>query len=94
VDGLGWKSIALAAVILYLLACSGTGGRTDWHARIGQSSLEEITRDLGQPESCVGLDDGGSACSWTRSVENEGPGKLILTFDHRQRLTTVNDVRF
>lgn len=84
----------MAAVVLCFSGCSGGGTRTDWHARIGQVSLEEITRDLGQPESCVGLDDGGSACSWRRAPDNAGPATLILTFDRSQRLATVNEVRF
>jgi hypothetical protein len=81
-------------VLLCVAACGGGSSRTDWQARIGHASLDEVSRDLGPPESCVALDDGGSACSWRRSASKDVISKLIFTFDERNRLATVNEVRF
>jgi len=77
-------------------ACSSAGsiGGTDWQGRIGQYSLDDAKRELGPPESCVDLDEGRSACSWTTSKGPEWIERLILTFDLRKRLATANNVRF
>jgi hypothetical protein len=78
---------------LVMAACAGATG-ADWQARIGHFSLEEATRLLGKPESCVGLDNGGTACSWTTSKDRDSLDKLILTFDSRGQLATADKVRF
>lgn len=87
------RHIALAACLMLVAACAESAGKTNWQARIGHDSLDDIKRELGPPESCVGLDDGGTACSWTRSVGKDVIDKLILTFDQRQRLATADEVR-
>ncbi len=84
------RRIATLTCGILWVACAAT---TDWQARIGSYSLDEATRELGPPESCVGLDDGGTACSWTTSKGARSVDKLILTFDPMKRLTTANNVR-
>lgn len=86
-------------VVTYLMisaACTGAGsiGKADWQGRIGQYSLDDAQRELGPPESCVDLDDGGSACSWTTSKGTEWIDRLVLTFDLKKQLATANTVRF
>jgi hypothetical protein len=49
---------------------------------------------LGAPESCIGLDDGGSVCSWKASSGKNEIDKLVLTFDKNGRLATANAVHF
>jgi hypothetical protein len=56
--------------------------------------LDDAKCDLGVPESCVGLDDGGTACSWTTSKGRETIDKLVLTFNPVSQLTTANNVHF
>lgn len=87
-------SMAIIAWLTLLGACAGSAGKTmDWQARIGHDSLEDVQRQLGPPESCVGLDDGGTVCSWTRSTGANRTDKLILTFDQKARLATADEVR-
>ena len=75
-----------------LAACAGVA-QTDWQARIGHSSLEDAKRELGPPESCSGLDDGGTACSWTTSKSKDRIDKLVLTFGRNGQLATATHVR-
>jgi hypothetical protein len=67
--------------------------KTDWPSRIGHYSLDDAKRELGPPESCVDLDHGGSACSWTTSKDRERIERLILTFDVKNQLASANTVR-
>jgi hypothetical protein len=87
-------AIAMGLGVTLVAACAGTAGKTDWQAKIGHDSLEDATRVLGVPESCAGLDDGGTACSWTRARGTNWIDKLVLTFDPQGRLATANEVRF
>lgn len=84
------RSVALVAGMALLCACAA---QKDWQSRVGNYSLDEAKRELGPPESCVDLDDGGTACSWTMSKGSRSIDKLILTFDPNERLATANDVR-
>lgn len=80
-----------------LAACTesaGHIGKTDWQGRVGQYSLDDATQELGLPDSCVDLDGGGTACSWTTSKGTEWIDRLILTFDLKKQLATANRVRF
>ena len=81
---------------MLLAGCAGDGApRIDWQARIDHYTLDDAKRDLGAPESCVGLDDGGTACSWTTSSKGrETIDKLVLTFNPASQLTTANNVHF
>lgn len=88
------SSIAVVAFFSLLASCAGSLGTTDWQAKIGHDSLDDATRELGAPESCAGLDDGGTACSWTRARGTNWIEKLVLTFDRQGRLATANEVRF
>src|SRR5690349_10659991 len=87
------KAIASAMCGLFLAACAGTA-QTDWQTRIGRDSLSDVTRELGRPESCIGLDDGGTACSWLTAKDRERVEKLILTFGTNGKLATSNHVQF
>ena len=87
------RRIAVVAFLMLLVACAGTAGNADWQGRIGQYSLDDARRELGSPESCVGLDNGGTACSWTTS-KGEAIDKLVLTFGPAGKLATANDVHF
>jgi hypothetical protein len=94
-DMMSWP--ILLAYLLIVAACTesaGSIGKADWQGRIGQYSLDDAQREMGPPESCVDLDDGGSACSWTTSKGTERIDRLILTFDLKKQLATANNVRF
>ena len=82
---------ALGAFLL-LTACAGVP-QSNWDARIGQSSLADATRELGPPESCSGLDDGGTVCAWTTLKTKDRIEKLVLTFTPQGRLATATQVR-
>ncbi|HET8670898.1 MAG TPA: hypothetical protein VFM05_09825 [Candidatus Saccharimonadales bacterium] len=86
-------SLLKVPLTLLLSACTATSEMNDWQQRIGQYALEDAKRDLGFPESCVGLDDGGTACSW-RMKSAAKVARLILTFGPTGQLATVNDVQF
>jgi hypothetical protein len=89
------KSLGMVAFLMLLGACAGDGvRRIDWQTRIGHYTLDDAKRELGAPESCVGLDDGGTACSWTTSKGIETIDKLVLTFDPNSQLTTASNVHF
>jgi hypothetical protein len=82
------------AIVLVLIAgCAGTA-QSDWQTRVGRYSLDDVTRELGRPESCIGLDDGGTACSWLTARDRDSMDKLILTFSANGILATSNHVRF
>ena len=87
------RGLAAVACLLLLTACTATA-QTDWQKKIGRYSLDDVTRELGRPESCVGLDDGGTACSWLTAREKERVDKLILTFSPNGKLATSNQVHF
>ena len=82
-----------AIVMLLIAGCAGAV-QTDWQTRVGRYSLEDVKRELGHPESCIGLDDGGTACSWLTARDKERVEKLILTFSPNGKLATSNQVRF
>ena len=88
------RRIAVVAFLMLLVACAGAAGNAGWQGRIGQYSLDDAKRELGSPESCVGLDDGGTACSWTTSKGEEAIDKLVLTFGPAGKLATANNVHF
>ena len=93
-DTIRWPTWFSCLVIL--TACTESAGvvlTPDWQSRIGHYSLDDATRELGPPESCVELDGGGSACSWTTSKGKEWIDRLVLTFDLRKRLASANNVR-
>jgi hypothetical protein len=79
-------------VFCSLAACAGAP-QTDWQSQIGQTSLDDAKRELGPPESCSGLDDGGTACSWTTSKSKDRIDKLVLTFGRNGQLATATHVR-
>ncbi len=83
----------MVAYCLLLAACAGLTG-AHWNERIGHFSLDEARRELGPPESCSELNDGGTVCSWTTSSGKDWMDKLVLTFDGKGRLATVNRVHF
>jgi hypothetical protein len=87
------KHLACATYLLLLTACAGTAN-SDWQPRIGRFSLDDAKRELGHPESCVGLDDGGTACSWTTAKSRDEVDKLVLTFGPNGKLATFNNVHF
>jgi hypothetical protein len=87
------KGLTLATVLTLLTACVSAAER-DWQPRIGLYSVEDAKRELGHPESCIGLDDGGTACSWTTAKSRDGIDKLILTFGPNGKLATFNNVHF
>ena len=80
-------------VMLLIAGCAGTV-QTDWQTRVGRYSLDDVKRELGHPESCIGLDDGGTACSWPTAKNRDSIDKLILTFSPNGKLATSNQVRF
>ena len=80
-------------LIVLIAGCAGAA-QTDWQARIGRDSLNDVKRELGHPESCIGLDDGGTACSWLTAKDRDSIDKLILTFSPNGKLATSNQVRF
>ena len=85
--------MVIAVYCIFLAACAGVDG-TDWQSKVGHYSLDDARRELGNPESCVGLDNGGTACSWTKSRTKESIDKIVLTFAPNGQLTTVNKVHF
>jgi hypothetical protein len=85
--------LEIAAFLVLSTACVGTV-ESNWQPRIGLFSMEDAKRELGHPESCVRLDDGGTACSWPTAKHQDGTEKLILTFGSNGKLATFNDVRF
>jgi len=87
------ERLALATCLTLSTACVSTVER-DWQPKIGLYSMEDARRELGHPESCIGLDEGGTACSWTTAKSREGMDKLILTFGSNGKLTTFNNVHF
>jgi hypothetical protein len=87
------KLLACATYLALLTACAGTADG-DWQQRIGRFSLDDAKRELGHPESCVGLDDGGTACSWTTGKSRNEMDKLVLTFGPHGKLATFNNVHF
>jgi starvation-inducible outer membrane lipoprotein len=87
------KFLAIVALATGLAACAGVNQKSQWQGRIGQDSLEDATRALGAPESCVGLDGGGTVCSWTKAKGQDWIEKRVLTFDAQGRLATMDDVR-
>lgn len=88
------RRVVAVAFLMLVSACAGSVGKSDWQARIGHSSMDDAKSELGSPESCVGLDDGGTACSWTISKRKDGVDKLVLTFDPNGKLATANKVHF
>jgi hypothetical protein len=87
------KRLALAAFLVLLTGCVSTAEK-DWQPKIGRYSMDDAKRELGHPESCIGLDDGGTACSWTTAKSKEAIDKLVLTFGPNGKLATFNNVRF
>ena len=81
------KFLSIVAFLMLLAGCAGDSAPDHY-------TLDDAKRDLGVPESCVGLDDGGTACSWTTSKGRETIDKLVLTFNPASQLTTANNVRF
>jgi hypothetical protein len=89
------RFLSIVAFLMLLAGCAGDSApRIDWQARIDHYTLDDAKRDLGVPESCVGLDDEGTACSWTTSKGRETIDKLVLTFNPASQLTTANNVHF
>ncbi len=88
------RFICVIACFTLLAACAGTVQKKDWQTKIGHYTLDEARLELGSPESCVGLDDGGTACSWTTSKDKEAIDKLVLTFGPHGKLSTANHIRF
>lgn len=87
------NGLTCAVLMLLIGACARTA-QTDWQAGIGRYSLEDVKRELGHPESCIGLDDGGTACSWLTAKDRDTVDKLVLTFSPNGTLATSNHVRF
>jgi hypothetical protein len=87
------SGLAAATYLVLLTACASTSER-DWQTKIGRYSLDDVKRELGQPESCTGLDDGGTVCSWLTGKGREGIDKLVLTFGTNGKLATSNHVHF
>lgn len=87
------KRLAMGAFLILLAACAGTAESKDWQTRIGHYSVDDAKRELGHPESCVSLDDGGTACSWA-TKSRDGTDKLVLTFGPNGKLATFNNVHF
>ncbi len=86
----------LVGCLIMLNACTEGAvsiRKPDWPSRIGHYSLDDAKRELGPPESCIDLDHGGSACSWTTSKDREWIKRLILTFDLKNQLASANTVR-
>jgi hypothetical protein len=91
--GIGISGLAAATCLLLLTGCASTT-ETDWQTKIGRYSLDDVKRELGHPESCIGLDDGGTVCSWLTGKDREGIDKLVLTFGTNGILATSNQVHF
>jgi hypothetical protein len=87
------KHLIVVTGLILLAACANTTER-DWQTRIGLDSLDDVKRELGGPESCVRLDDGGTACSWLATKNRERIDKLILTFSPNGKLATSSHVQF
>ena len=87
------ERLVLATFLVLLLACISTAEH-DWQPKIGLYSVDDAKRELGHPESCIGLDDGGTTCSWTTAKSRDGMDKLILTFASNGKLATFNNVHF
>ena len=87
------KRLTCSTWMLLIAGCAGTV-ETDWQTKVGRYSLNDVTRELGRPESCIGLDDGGTACSWLAARDRDNIDKLILTFSPNGTLATSNRVRF
>ena len=87
------KRLACATFLMVLTACVSTAER-DWQPKIGRYSVDDVKRELGHPESCVSLDDGGTACSWATAKGREGIDKLVLTFGSNGKLATFNNIHF
>ena len=87
------KLVVYTTYLVLLTACAITAD-SDWQPRIGRFSLDDAKRELGRPESCVGLDDGGTACSWTIAKSRNAMDKLVLTFGPNGKLATFNNVHF
>ena len=91
------RSVVAIACLILLAACAATGasnGDQYWQGQIGRISLDDVIRKLGPPESCVGLDNGGKACSWTTFRSKERVDKHVLTFDPKGQLATADMVHF
>ena len=88
------RRIPIVAFLALLAACAEGAGKSDWQPRIGHYSMDDAKRELGPPESCVGLDDGGTACSWARSKGKDAIDKLVLTFGPNGKLATANNIQF
>jgi hypothetical protein len=91
--GIGTSGFTAAACLFLLTACASTV-ETDWQTKIGRYSLDDVKRELGHPESCIGLDDGGTVCSWLTGKNRERIDKLVLTFGTNGKLATSNRVHF
>ena len=87
------KRLALATFLMLVTGCASTA-ESNWQPKIGRYSVEDAKRELGHPESCIGLDDGGTACSWTTAKSKWAIDKLVLTFGPNGKLATFNNVRF
>ena len=90
---LGMNRLTWTLLAMLIAGCAGTA-QTDWQTKVGRYSLDDVKRELGHPESCIGLDDGGTACSWLTARDRDNIDKLILTFSPNGRLATSNQVRF
>ncbi|HEU4686293.1 MAG TPA: hypothetical protein VFS39_17435 [Nitrospira sp.] len=82
----------LAGAIFF--GCAAGPDTLNWQSRIGRFSLDDAKRELGPPESCVGLENEGTACSWTRFKSKDQIEKLVLTFHSNGVLATASDVHF
>jgi hypothetical protein len=91
--GMARSGFTVTACLFLLTACASTAD-TDWQTKIGRYSLDDVKREIGQPESCTDLDDGGTVCSWLRRKNQEGIDKLVLTFGTNGKLATSNQVHF
>ena len=90
---LSMNRLAWALLMVLIAGCAGTA-QTDWQTKVGRYSLDDVKRELGHPESCIGLDDGGTACSWLTTKDRDRIDKLILTFSPNGKLATSSQVRF
>ena len=87
------ERLVLATFLVLSPACISTAEH-DWQPKIGLYSVDDAKRELGHPESCIGLDDGGTACSWTTAKSRDGMDKLVMTFGSNGKLATFNNVHF
>lgn len=90
---LSMNRLTWTIVMVTIAGCAGAA-QTDWQTKVGRYSLDDVKRELGHPESCVGLEDGGTACSWLTGRNRDSIDKLILTFSPNGKLATSNRVRF